>query len=91
MAAEQEKVQIEQAIERARDGVSVRIDELDRRLRKSLDFKSVVGNHAPQLIAGGVVLGFFLGFGLPRTLTKLVKLGVPVALAVARIRASMKG
>jgi hypothetical protein len=90
MAAE-EKVQIEQAIERARDGVSERIDELDRRIRRSLDFKSVAGNHAPQLIAGGAVLGFFLGFGLPRTLTKLVKLGVPVVLAVAKIRSSIKG
>jgi hypothetical protein len=83
-----EKVHIEKAIEQARDGVSERIDELDRRLRSSLDFKAVASEHAPQLIAGGAVLGFLVGFGFPRRLRKIVKFGLPLALVAAKIRSS---
>ena len=61
-----EKKAVEHAIERARDGVSERIDELDRRLRTTLDFKSQAAEHAPQLVAGGAVVGFLVGFGFPK-------------------------
>jgi hypothetical protein len=83
-----EKVHIEKAIERARDGVSERIDELDRRLRSSLDFKAVASEHAPQLLAGGAVLGFLVGFGFPKPLRKIMKFGIPLALVAAKIRSA---
>lgn len=77
---EREKVDIERTIERAREGVSERIDELDRRLRTSLDIQSAASAHAPQIVAGGAAIGFLVGFGFPRMLKTLLKIGVPLAL-----------
>ena len=77
----EQKIQIEREIARARDGVGDRIDELDRRLRTTLDVKSAAKQHAPKIVAGGAVVGFLVGFGLPNILKKAVKLGVPIALA----------
>jgi hypothetical protein len=87
-SSEHQKVHIEKAIERARDGVSDRIDELDRRLRSSLDFKAVASEHAPQLIAGGAVVGFLAGFGFPKPLRRIIQFGIPIALVAAKIRSS---
>ena len=70
---------IEREIERARDGVSERIDELDRRLRSTLDVKAFASKNANGLIAGGAVVGFLAGFGLPKTLRRIVQIGVPLA------------
>lgn len=81
-----EKQQIEHQIERARDGVGDRIDELDRRLRTTLDFKTMAREHAPLIIAGGAVLGFLVGFGLPKPLKKLIGIGVPVALIAYKVK-----
>ena len=86
--SEPEKVHIEKAIERARDGVSERIDELDRRLRTSLDIRAVASEHAPQLIVGGAVVGFLVGFGFPRPLRRIMKFGIPIALVAVKIRSS---
>jgi hypothetical protein len=74
-----EKQAIEQEIGRARDHVGERIDELDRRLRSTLDIKSQAAEHAPQIIAGGAVLGFLVGFGFPKAVKVLLKLGIPIA------------
>ena len=74
-----EKKTIEQEIGRARDGVGDRIDELDRRLRTTLDFKSQAAEHAPQIIAGGAAVGFLVGFGFPKAVKMLLKVGVPIA------------
>ena len=84
-----EKQDIEHAIDRARDGVSVRIDELDRRLRTSLDLKSAAANNAPQIIAGGAVLGFLAGFGFPKPLRTAIKIGVPLALIAMQVKKRM--
>jgi len=86
-----EKQQVERAIERARDGVSERIDELDRRLRTTLDFKTFASEHAPQLIAGGAVVGFLVGFGFPKPLRRLIKFGVPVALIAYKVKKARDG
>ena len=83
---EHQKVHIERAIGRARDGVSERIDELDRRLRTSLDVKSMAREHAPKLIAGGAVLGFLVGFGLPTTLRKIIGIGLPLAFVALKVK-----
>lgn len=88
---EHQKVHIERAIDRARDGVSERIDELDRRLRTSLDVKSMASEHAPKIIAGGAVLGFLAGFGLPKALRRIIGIGVPLALVAMRLRGSRDG
>lgn len=85
-----QKVHIERAIERARDGVSERIDELDRRLRTSLDVKSKVSEHAPKIIAGGAVVGFLVGFGMPKMFRKIAAIGVPLALVALQVRSSLK-
>src|SRR2546430_698526 len=79
MTAAEEKKSIEQEIGRARDGVGERIDELDRRLRTTLDFKTIASQHAPQLAAGGALVGFLVGFGFPKAVKMLLKVGVPIA------------
>lgn len=74
-----EKEAIEQEIGRARDGVGERIDELDRKLRTTLDFKAAAAEYAPQLAAGGAVVGFLVGFGFPKAVKMLLKAGLPIA------------
>lgn len=91
MDAVHEKEHIERAIERARDGVSTRIDELDARLRTSLDFKSMAAEHAPELMAGGAALGFLIGFGFPKVLKRVLQVGVPLALTAYKIKKSRDG
>lgn len=76
------RAHIELAIERARDGVSERIDEIDRRLRSQLDFPQMASDHAPQLMAAGAAFGFLLGFGVPKVLFRTIQLGVPIFIAV---------
>jgi hypothetical protein len=78
--AEKEKQTIEREIERARDGVGHRIDELDHKLRKTLDVNTFASEHAPQLMVGGAVVGFLVGFGFPKPLMRVMQLGVPLAL-----------
>lgn len=80
MSNAEEQKNIEREISRARDGVSDRIDELDRRLRSTLDVKSFASRHANELIAGGAVVGFLAGFGLPKTLRRIVQIGMPLVL-----------
>jgi hypothetical protein len=89
-----EKRVIEQEIGRARDGVGEHIDELDRTLRKKLDIESAAAEHVPQLMAGGAVVGFLVGFGFPKAVKMLIKLGVPVAVitvAAKKYAASRNG
>jgi len=89
MAIDNEKREVEQAIERARDGVSERIDELDERLRTSLNFQAMAAEHAPQIIAGGAVLGFLAGFGFPKPLRRAIQIGIPLALVALKVRKKM--
>jgi hypothetical protein len=84
-----EQKDIEREIERARDGVSERIDELDRRLRSTLDVKAFATEHANEIIAGGAVVGFLVGFGLPKTLRRIVQIGVPLALVGWKVKQKM--
>src|SRR3954452_14133513 len=74
-----EKQAIEKEIGRARDHVGDRIDELDRRIRTTLDFKTLASENAPQLAAGGAVVGFLVGFGFPKAVKMLLKIGLPIA------------
>ena len=80
------KQHIEVAIERARDGVGERIDAIDKRLRSSLDFKQIAADHAPQLLATGAAIGFLIGFGAPRVITRAVQLGIPLAIAIQIVK-----
>jgi len=86
MMADREKQNIERSIEQARDGVGERIDELDRKLRTSLDFKTFASRHIPELVAGGAAVGFLVGFGFPKTLRRLVGIGVPLALVAMKVK-----
>jgi hypothetical protein len=83
-----EKQSIERAIVRARDGVGDRIDELDRHLRTNLDPKHLATTYAPQIIAGGAVLGVIFGFGMPKVFRKLVTWGVPLALVAMTVKSA---
>jgi len=75
-----EKENIERAIVKARDGVGQSIDELDRQIRKTLDLQTIASEHAPQLVAGGAVVGFLVGFGFPKLFKRALQVGVPLAL-----------
>ena len=86
MGIDAEKQDIERAIDRARDGVSDRIDELDKRLRTSLDVKAVATRNAPQIIAGAAVVGFLAGFGFPKGLRRAVGIGIPLALLAMKVK-----
>jgi hypothetical protein len=86
MAEIGEKEYIERAIVRARDGVGERIDELDRHLRTNLDPGTLARTYAPQLIAGGAVLGIVIGFGLPKVFRRLVTWGVPLGILAVTIK-----
>jgi hypothetical protein len=90
--ADHERENIEREIVRARDGVGDRIDELDRKLRTTLDLRSFASQHAPQLVAGGAVVGFLVGFGFSKPLRRVVQLGAPLALiAFKMIKARKNG
>ena len=84
-----EKTGIEREIERARDNVGIHIDELDRKLRTQLDFKTIAVEHARQLAIAGGVLGFLVGFGLPKPLRKAIKFGVPLALIAMKVKSKV--
>jgi hypothetical protein len=86
--AEDEKDTIEREIERARDGVGTSIDELDRKLHRTLDLKTFASERAPQLAAGGAVLGFLIGFGFPKPLGRIIKLGMPLMLMAYKVKKS---
>jgi hypothetical protein len=86
-----EKQQLDHTIVSARDRVGDRIDELDRRLRKQLDFKTIASEHAPQLVAGGAVVGLLVGFGFPKLFKRVIQIGLPVAVlaySVKKVKAS---
>ena len=84
MTAESEhiKVHIERAIERARVGVGEGIDELDRRVRGSMDVRKKAGEYAPQLMVAGAALGFVVGFGMPGLVKRALQFGVPILIAL---------
>lgn len=86
MAETGEKQSIEHAINRARDGVGDRIDELDRHLRSNYDPRTLASTWAPQMVVGGAVLGAIFGFGLPKVFRRLVTWGVPVAIIAMTIK-----
>jgi ElaB/YqjD/DUF883 family membrane-anchored ribosome-binding protein len=80
-----EKQQLDQTIEGARDRVGDRIDELDRRIRQRLDIKSIASEHAPQLVASGAVVGFLVGFGFPKVIKRILQIAIPVAIIAVRV------
>ncbi len=88
MGTQEEKVHIERAISRARDGVGDRIDELDRKLRTSFDVKGAIREHAPEVVVGGAVVGFLVGFGFPKLLRRAVGIALPLALVAIKIRSA---
>jgi hypothetical protein len=88
MSEADQKVHIQRAIVRARDGVGERIDELDRTLRTKLDPVAVARTYAPQLIAGGAVVGLLVGFGLPKILRRAITWGVPIGILAMTIKSA---
>ena len=88
---DQEKQDIEREINRARDGIGDRIDELDTKLRRQLDFATIASEHAPQLMAGGAVVGFLVGFGFPKALKRVIVLGVPLAVIAMKVKQARDG
>lgn len=86
-----EKQSIERAIVRARDGIGDRIDELDHHLRTNLNPTTLARSYAPQIIAGGAVLGLIVGFGMPKILRRVVTWGVPIAILAVTIKNARDG
>ena len=83
---DEEKQQLDHTIVSARDRVGDRIDELDRRLRKQLDFKTMASEHAPQLVAGGAVVGLLVGFGFPKLFKRVIQIGLPIAVVAYGVK-----
>ena len=81
-----EMQQLDQTIAGARDRVGDRIDELDRRIRKQLDVKSLASEHATELVAGGAVIGFLVGFGFPKVVKRILQIGIPVTLIAMQVK-----
>ena len=86
--AETEKQTIEREIERARDGIGTGIDELDRKVRTTMNVQTFASEHVPELMAGGAVVGFLVAFGFPKRLRRIVSLGFPLALAAWKVKQS---
>ena len=86
MKNETERHHIEGEIARNREAMGNRIDELDRHLRKKLDVNAFAGEHATELVAGGLVLGFFAGFGVPALFRRVIQIGAPVAMIIYRAK-----
>jgi hypothetical protein len=86
---EVQREHVERAIARARDGVSDRINELDTRLRNDYNPSKLASDHAPKIIAAGLGLGLLVGFGLPRTLRRLIAIGVPLAIVAMKVRSAI--
>ncbi|MEA2165389.1 MAG: hypothetical protein QOK37_3516 [Thermoanaerobaculia bacterium] len=86
-----EMQQLDHTIVSARDRVGDRIDELDRRIRKQLDVKSIASDHAEELVAGGAVVGFLVGFGFPKVIKRLLQVGVPIAIVAIQVKKRMDG
>ena len=76
------KVHIERAIERARHGVGEGIDEIDRRVRGTMDVKKKAAEYAPQLMVAGAALGFVVGFGMPGLIKRSLQFGIPILIAL---------
>jgi len=74
---------IERTIEAARDEISGRLDDLDRKLRKEFDLNKIASEHAVQLMGAGAAIGFVFGVGVPRAILRLIQIGVPISLAIA--------
>jgi hypothetical protein len=91
MDTDEQKIYIERAIARARDGVSERIDELDTRIRTDFDPRTLARTYAPHLIAGGAVVGLLVGFGVPKYFRRLVTFGVPLAMLALTIKNARNG
>jgi hypothetical protein len=85
MASGDDKVrqQIERSIEVARDEISGRIDDLDRKLRTEFNLNKIASEHAIQLMGAGAAIGFVFGVGVPRAILRLIQIGVPIGIAVA--------
>jgi len=81
-----EKQELDHTIVSARDRVGDRIDELDRRLRKQFDFQTIASEHAPQLVAGGAVVGLLVGFGFPKLFKRVIQIGLPVAVLAYSVK-----
>ena len=86
-----EMQQLDQTIAGARDRVGDRIDELDRRIRKQLDVKSLASEHATELVAGGAVIGFLVGFGFPKVVKRILQIGIPVTLIAMQVKKRSSG
>ncbi len=86
-----EMQQLDQTIVSARDRVGDRIDELDRRIRKQLDVKSIASEHATELVAGGAVVGFLVGFGFPKVVKRILQIGIPVVIVAMQVKKRSNG
>ncbi|HSY48288.1 MAG TPA: hypothetical protein VLC46_05710 [Thermoanaerobaculia bacterium] len=85
-----EKKELDQSIESARERVGDRIDELDRRIRRQLDVRTIAAEHATELVTGGAVVGFLVGFGFPKVINRVVQIAIPVAMFALRVK-KMRG
>jgi hypothetical protein len=85
-----EKKELDQRIESARERVGDRIDELDRRIRRQLDVRTIAAEHATELVTGGAVVGFLVGFGFPKVINRVVQIAIPVAMFALRVK-KMRG
>lgn len=58
--------------------------ELDHHLH--VDVPALIGDKAPMIVAGAAVAGLMLGFLAPKTIGRLLAVGIPLALAAAYVQ-----
>ncbi|HVT43087.1 MAG TPA: hypothetical protein VMT00_01735 [Thermoanaerobaculia bacterium] len=88
--SEQVKNHIELAIDSARHGVSDGIDEIDRRLRSTMDVKQQARDHAGALMIAGGALGLLLGLGGGKVLVRTIQLAAPIVV-VRLLKSRLEG
>ncbi len=64
--------------------------QLDQTIRRQLDLKTIASEHATELVAGGAVVGFLVGFGFPKVIKRVIQIAIPVAMFAVRVK-KMRG
>ena len=52
---------------------------------------SIASEYASELVIGGAVVGFLVGFGFPKVIKRLLQIGIPVVLVAMQVKKTREG